>query len=78
MSQKKRIAKHRGHLFYNYSCIGEYISPTSLQFKSPGNTAAGKKLARKFGYNFLNSILMSLIIELEPMKKEMKLSYNIF
>ena len=53
MSQGKRIAKHRGHLFYNHSCIREDILPNSLQFKSPINTVAGKKLAGKFGFNFL-------------------------
>ena len=53
MSQGKRIAKHRGHLFYNHSYIREDILPNSLQFKSSINTAAGKKLARKFGFNFL-------------------------
>ena len=47
----KRIAKHRGHLFY--CCIREDILPNSLQFESPIHTAAGKKLARKFGFNFL-------------------------
>ena len=53
ISQAKSIAKHRGHLFYNHSYIRVDILPTSLQFKSPINTAAGKKLARKFGFNFL-------------------------
>ena len=53
MSQGKRIAKHRGHLFYNHSCIRKDILPNSLQFKSPINTASGKKLTKKFGFNFL-------------------------
>ena len=53
MSHGKKVAKHRGHLFYNHSCIRKGISPRSLQFKSPINTAAGKKLAKKFGFKYL-------------------------
>ena len=52
MSRGKKVAKHRGHLFYNHSYIRKGILPRSLQFKSI-NTAAGKKLAKKFGFKYL-------------------------
>ena len=53
ISQGKRIARHRAHLFFNHSCLRENILTKSLVIKSPINTSAGKKLAEKFGFNCL-------------------------
>ena len=53
ISQGKRIARHRAHLFFNHSCLRENILTKSLMIKSPINTRAGRKLAEKFGFNCL-------------------------
>ena len=53
MFQGKKIARHRGHLHFNYSCLREDILPKSLKFKSPINSVAGKKLAKTFGFRYL-------------------------
>ena len=53
ISQGKRIARHRAHLFFNHSCLRENILTKSLVIKSPINTRAGRKLAEKFGFNCL-------------------------
>ena len=53
LSQGDRIARHQGHLFFNHICLREQVLPRSLEFKSPINTVAGKKLTRNFGFRFL-------------------------
>ena len=53
VSQGNRIARHKGHLFFNHSCLREDYLPQSLRFKPPINTAAGRSLTRKFGFSFV-------------------------
>ena len=53
MFQGKRIARHRGHLHFNHSCLREDILPKSLKFKSPINSVARKKLAKTFAFRYL-------------------------
>ena len=57
MSHGKKVAKHRGYLYYNHSCIRKGVLPRSLQFKSHINTTAGKKLAKKFGFKYLKLLI---------------------
>ena len=53
VSQNNRIARHQGHLFFNHSCLRKDYLPKNLRFKSPLNTAAGRRLARNFGFRFI-------------------------
>ena len=53
MFQGKRIAKHKGHLHFNHSCLRGDIVPKSLKFKCLINSVTGKKLAEAFGFRYL-------------------------